>query len=252
MRVEYKMDDAARDAFAGDGPDSSFVRSLITPAPEDYETELIKFIKQSGVIPEGLIRRTGNSIASYDENGKLEHCGIANAGSVEFTYRSKYLRCRDKKTKESLKDNDVIEFTKGELDKTVENDSSDDEDSGITYKAFMEKTYKLKDPDRLVLPCNYIRINYNYPCWREPVTFTIVADDEINGFTRVELMKKCLQRYHLLYYLSTNYNVDEGKISDKPSGLFSGMFNSYTTNGIKSLRYSKERNYWIFECIEYD
>ncbi|ARF11289.1 hypothetical protein Klosneuvirus_1_146 [Klosneuvirus KNV1] len=249
------MDKEEIDEFAGYGPDANFIRSIMTPASEDYESDLIKFIKQSGVIPEGSIKRTDNWISSYDENGKLEGSGIANAGSIELTYKLKYINCRDKKTIELLEDKQIISF----IDESVpsitptENDSSDDEDSGIRYKAYMDKTYKLQDPDIIVHPCSYVNIHYDTPNWKEHATFRIPADDEIKGFTRHELMKKALERFHMLYYIFSNYNIDDGKVNpEKPSCLFHPLLfiNDYTDNGLRCLEYNKEKNYWVFECME--
>lgn len=241
------------DEFAGYGPDAAFIRSIVTPAPEDYETDLIKFIKQSGIIPEGQIKKEGDWISSYDDNGKLEHSGIANAGAIELKYKLKYVKCRDKKTIEALNDKQEILFLDETNNIPNNDDSSDNEYTGITYKSFMDKTYKLQDPDTIVLPCSYINIHFDHPCWQEHVTFRIPAEDEIKGFTRHEIMKRALERFHLIYYIFRNYNVEEGKMnSENPSCLFHPVLwsDEYTTNGLHSLIYNKKHDYWTFDLMK--
>jgi hypothetical protein len=245
------MDNAAIDAFVGNGPDSAFVRSLITPAPEDCDSELVTFIKLSNVIPDGVIKRIGSSIEVYAQNGELEHCGIASPDNIEFSYKTKYIELRDKQTISLLNNNADIQFNDLNMS-TTDSDSDDEHSSGVNYTAFIKNTYKLEDPDTLVLPCSYIDIRYNYPCWKDPVTFTVRADDEIKGFTRLELMKKAMERYHLIYYLSVNYNFGKRIVDGRPSGLFSPGFRDYETNGVQSLVYDEKRKYWIFSCMEYD
>lgn len=249
------MDDAAINAFCGTGPDSSFIRSIITPVPEDYTTDLIKFIKNSGVIPEGCIKISRGSISTYDEDGRFESCGILSVAQIEFAYKSKYIEFRDKKTMASLGNLSSIKF-EDNVNPVVtppSDDSSGDEDtSGIYYKSFINKTYELKDPDDIILKCSYITIHFNHPCCEEHVTFHIKADDEMLGFTRLELLKKAMDRYHLLYYLFLNYSTEEGKICPgKSSYLFAPLISrsDYTDNGLSHLVYDKSKKYWIFSCI---
>lgn len=254
------MDDAAIDAFCETGPDSSFLKSIVTPAKEEYESDLLKFIKDSEIIPEGCIKISKKGISVYKTNGELESWAIASPATIEFTYKYKYIELRDKKTLESIKDNfsivfdDAVKSVVNVHDGSSEEDDSDDAGGdGITYKSFMEKTYELEDPEDLVLPCSYILIHYNNPCWKESVTFHIPADDEMLGFKRLELMKKSMERFHLLYYLFINYNVEEGKINpDRSSYLFHPLISrdEYTDNGLRCLTYNKEKDYWIFKCID--
>ena len=236
--------------FVGNGPDAPFLRAILTPVSLNYESDLVKFVEESGVIPDGIIELNNGGITVYNEDGTLSSSGIASASSIDFHYKYQYLRYRDKNTIGKLKDKDKIPFA----DDAKSSDKSDDESKGIRYQSFIENNYKLNDPDKIIFPCSYIDIHFNSPCWKDHVTFRINAEDEMLGFRRLELMKRALERYHLLYYLFKNYNIEEGKINpENPSYLFSPVLysNEYTDNGLKSLIYNKELNYWVFECIEY-
>ena len=245
MQPDIKSD---IDNFVGNGPDASFLRSILTPAPSNYESDFVKFAKASGVIPDGVIKVEGGLASAYNEDGTLSSCGIASADGIDFHYKYQYVKYHDKSVTGGLKNGDKISF----IDDSDE--SSDEDSGGIRYQSFISKIYKLNDPDTVVLPCSYIDIHFNSPCWRDNVTFKIHAEDEMIGFTRLELMKAALERFHLLYYLFKNYNAEEGRINlNSSSCWFSPVLrvDEYSENGLKSLIYNKEKGYWIFECIEY-
>lgn len=253
------MDEDEISAFVGDGPDSNFIRSILTPAPEDYETDLIRFIKESKVIPEGIIKREGGGITVYEEDGTVSHCGVATAHSIESDYKYTYIKYRDKATIEKLKDADTILFDDENVE-TESGDSGSDEDSlstfsgGLTYDAFMKATFKLNDPDEIVLAAGHMNVHFSYPCWQDQVTFSLCANDPIRGFTRLELATKVMRRFHLLYYLCFNYSVEEGQVNPhKASGLFAPVIreSEYTDNGLAALTYDKKLNRWVVECMEY-
>lgn len=250
------MDKAAIDAFVGNGPDSAFTRSILTPAPDNYENDVIRFIRTSGVVPENAIEISHGCISSYDENGKMIQSGIANAGAIEFVYKQQYERFRNKRTRDSLKDGDAIYFSDKNAPPPEEDESSEEGElvNGLHYKAFMAKTFDLERPDDIVLESSFIDIFYSNPCWKERVTFTIWADDPMKGFTRKELAIKAMQRFHLLYYLCDNYNMEEGKIDPERSTCsFSPVLylNEYTDNGLYSLCYQIEEKRWEFITIDY-
>jgi hypothetical protein len=224
------MDNSAIDAF---GPDSVFLRSLIN------DRELVEF-KQSGVITDSMIKRIGSLITVYTENGEVPDHSFSHLNE-------KYIELRDKHTISSLTNKNYIYFNDLNMVTAEPDDSA--RRTGVKYSAFIKNTYKLEDSDALILPCSYIIIHYCYPCCRDPVTFTIRADDDINGFTRLELMKKAMERYHLIYYLSENYNISKGIVNNKPSGLFSASFNSYESGGVECLFMIKNTNIGYFHTL---
>jgi len=225
--------------------DAKFIESLITPAV-DYDSPKIRFIKNSGVVPEGAIKISKECYVLYDEKGKLLCCGIATAHDIEFVYEQAYVRYRDQQTLDELEDGDVIHFTNlGNANKKY---------TGITYQSYTDRSFDLYDPHNVVLRASHIDVLFSYPCWKDHVTFRINADDKIKGFTRYELMKKVMQRYHLLLYLHMNYDAELGKVdSEHSSGWFSPLLwlDDYTDNGLDCLEYHKNERVWEFVCIDY-
>lgn len=236
------------DSFVGNGPSPDFIRSVITPTEENYETDVIRFIKESGVVPEETISIKNGGVTSYDENGKLIQWSIGNASDIEFIYKQQYERFRNKSTLDSLKDGDTIFFN--------DNNSPQEEGepvNGLSYKSFVNKTFDLENPDDIVLNASYINLFLSYPCWKDHVTFRINANDPFKGFSRKELAVKAMERFHLLYYLCTHYNINEGKIDPgSPSYMFTPVLylDEYIDNGLHSLTYQKKENRWEFTTIE--
>lgn len=254
----------------------------------NYESEEIKTIKESGLIPEDEIKFENGYM--YFNNGGFS---IDTPRERDFHYRIEYIKYNNKKTIESLQDKQTITFY--HPDHVIpESDYSDgDELEGLYYDDFLANKLNLENPDEIVLAQSYIRLHFNSPTYRDHTTFTIHADDEMKGFTRKELAIKCMKYYHMQYYLSQNYDLDKGcfieskainqvynkdsefnqaleenhrknpsmdwlfKESEKtikfPEPIFHPVLynDEYTNNGLKELEYNKENKHWVFICIDY-
>lgn len=228
----------------------------------NYTTDLIDFIKASKIIPENIIQRTSQNISVYSEDGSLLYRYSATPTHIEDCYQKEYVRYRDKKFLSELDDGHYITFDDMNESECIilhqmnEECMDIDHDNirGITYQAFINKTFRLENENEVILPLSHINVHFSYPCSNDNVTFGIVADNPIRGFTRLELATKVMQRFHLLYYLFCNYSLEEGEInSSNSSAIFAPMTTTdeYTDNGLAGLSYDKKLNRWDFECINY-
>jgi len=259
-----------------------------------YESEEMKFIKQSGLVPEDEIKFE-NGYMHFKDGG----FSIDDPWSRDFNYRMKYIKNRNEKTKESLQDKQYINFDHIDYDSDLEDDEwggindANEDKYGYPYQDFLDKKeVSFKNPDEIVLAQSYMELHFNSPTYRDHVTFTLHADDEIKGFTRKELAHKCMQYYHLQFYLCQNYDMNKGcftinkaanQVYNKhselnehleaqhaasgynmdwmnqeppkdfklPEPLFRPVlfYDEYTDNGLCDLEYNKQKEYWIFNCI---
>lgn len=241
-------------------PNPTYFHPLLTPAPDDYETEFIRFVKKSGIIPENVIVREGDKLLIRSKDGTLTYHSKATAFDIDNLYRSEYIRRRDGMTMIGLKDKEKIKFEDTnklkETDVLREEDGyiSDDCENDIYYDDFMSGNYTLEGAKDIAFNHSTISVHFSYPCWDDYVTFQFNANDKIMGFSREELFKKVMQRFHMLRYLSLNYNVDIGGIdSNNPSGIFkcSLYTDDYQGNGISFLEYDEKNNVWDAICINY-
>lgn len=104
--------------------------------------------------------------------------------------------------------------------------------------------------------CN---IYFDWPMSEEYVTFRIMADNKDVGFTRGEIALKAMQKYHMLAFLSNNYDNAEGKIRNEDNHksqtyekVFSNYYwhDGYYGNGLWFLKYEEKFDRWHFECFE--
>jgi hypothetical protein len=120
--------------------------------------------------------------------------------------------------------------------------------------------------NEIILKSSYANIHYGSPFFNSDVTFTLHADDEVEGFTMKELALKVMQRYHLLGFLYKNYNMDEGKIQSESSetDLFTTKPKSdkycfrpvlYDSeifdNGVMGVEYNKDKDHWTIMMYDY-
>ena len=175
------------------------------------------------------------------------------------------IRERDKSTKDSLKHDQTIDFiliSEGTND-LPEINSIDDipEKFVLTYDKFINNNMTvdnlgLINSDDIVLKSSYCNILFSYPVnYNEPIIFSIGADDKKIGFKRKELALKAMQKYHLLYYLYKNYDVEKGEIvlDEKKVTIFepNQCDEEYTQNGLLNLIYDKEKDHWIFNTYKF-
>jgi hypothetical protein len=214
-----------------------------------YESEQITFIKESGLMPEDEIKFEKGYMFFKDGGFSVD-----DPWQREFHYKHTYISNRDKKTKESLQDNQTIKFCNINHNSDDENEDDYENTHGLLYKEFLDNKIELKEPDELVLAQSYISVRFNSPVFRDHTTFTILANDEMKGFTRKELAIKCMKYFHLQYYLCQHYDMNEGCFKqDHGTGLFRPVlyYDEYTENGLSALEYYKEKDYWLFICMDY-
>lgn len=171
----------------------------------------------------------------------------------EYETKYAFIKERDSKTIENLLDGYEIRFMKEGIEYSDEND----EITGIRYSDFivdfMVSGEKLANPNDIVLASSVARLRYSSP--GEGTEFNIRADNEMIGFSRLELATKALKYFHLLYYLYSNFDIDKGQIVESgteiKSKIFSPVFEyEYRDNGLSSLKYDKNKNVW--NCIYMD
>lgn len=175
---------------------------------------------------------------------------------------------KDQETLDALQDNDTIEFVLLPNGKTIDDfrkndiDEHDIETYALLYKRFIDNNMKIDglnlfgDTD-IVLKSSKCDLVINAPAHDYGTVFRLRADDDMIGFTRKELALKVMQRYHLMWYLCQNYNLETGKITDNPEErkeiIFRAtMYDSYWwNNGLICLQYHKNANQWEFICYDY-
>ena len=196
----------------------------------NYESDDIKFIKSTNLIKQDEI--TFNDGYIFWGEGSV---AVDTPFHRDFVYECMYINKRDELVNENLTNESVIDF-----------------DKGISYQNFLNNSYKLEAEDQIVLNSSYINIWFNYPNHAEKVTFTIKADDKIIGFSKKELARKIMQRYHLLYYLTKHYDIDRGVFSENNgTGMFRSIMDwEYTKNGVGRIAYRKDLKVWEIFCID--
>jgi hypothetical protein len=234
------VDKVAPDA-ARDGAFSSWLKRTV-PA-EEYDTEEIRFIKASGLIPEGVITLGNGCVTVRNEDGSLQYAGLCL--DPGWDWRNVYVDYRDKDYRTKLEDEAHIRFE----DETTEKE----EPCGLYLQAFTNGTYKLAKADEVVIPASYANIYFAEPNWEEHVMFKLVASDKMKGFTRAELAIRVMNRWRMMHWLCFNFDLTTGKPDPaKPSHIFAPVLREteYTHNGLEGLRYNKAKDVWVVECIK--
>ena len=191
----------------------------------------------------------------------------------------KLIRKQDKATKKSLVDGQKIAFIRDRaichfkilryLSDGTFGESQDDEDySMIDYQEFLDNNMTIDNlglinKDEVVLKMSYIDILFNSPNFGSDTTFRIMADNELVGFAREELGLKIMQRFHLLYFLFQNYNMERGNIRETPIIHFDTKrqngtcfepiigYQDYSDNGLSHIVYNEDKKIWKFipRCV---
>lgn len=232
---------------------------------EEDDTELVKQIKATGILDSDDI---------VHKNGYM----MNKTGSIlldipylrESNYKQMYIKKRDVKTKQKLENDDQIHFILLPEGKTLDDfdnldDDADLDEYQLRYDKFVKNEMKIDGlnlalADEIVLESSYCNILFDYPNFQSNVAFTVHADDDMKGFTRKELALKAMQRFHMLWYLCTNYDMEKGCVIQKDVTNIpirempfrpTLYLDEYTDNGLLYLLYKKETNQWIFSCCDY-
>jgi hypothetical protein len=189
---------------------------------------------------------------------------------IQITKEMEKMRERDCKVKSQLADKQVITFyCNGYFPKQEDSDDDDDEADTDTYnnryllyERFVENKnnidgLSLNNPDEIVLQLSEIDVYFNTPMSPgNAVMFRISANNKQGGFSRKELALKIMQRYHMLYFLFKNYDMEAGVIKSEPTkydDFFEACFrpicyeSQWTDNGLHSIIYNKDKDCWFFE-----
>ena len=234
--------------------DATFL-SWLTNAPPaaSFDTEEIRFIKASGLIPDGVLKMDATSCSVYDDDGKLLHAGYLQDPGRE--YRQLYVKYRNRAYYAQLADKTRIIFA----DEAAESESDEGNPGskskpGVYLDAFNSGKFRLTNADEVLIPASEMNVHFCSPNWKDHVTFRLVALDEMLGFTRKELGIRIMTRYRMLYWLCFNYNLKSGLPDNaNPSHLFAPVLreSEWSHNGIAGLKYDKKHDRWEVECIEY-
>lgn len=105
-----------------------------------------------------------------------------------------------------------------------------------------------------VLPLERIAVKYPHAC--NPITFTLLADDPMKGFSVSELKTKLHAYYDMMLYVGKHYDPKTRKCSPTPvlantreSMIYFGY--SGGNDGISGVVYNKARNEWCVEQANY-
>jgi len=234
---------------------------------ETDDSDFVKMIKSLNVLDEDDITFKNGYIFSKESPGSF---GLDCTMNRDFYYRITFTKKRDRLTKNSTDNKSTIDFILLPEGTNIENVVDDEydgipDDNVLFYDKFVNNNMSIDNlglhvPDDIVLKSSYCNILFDYPVnYKEHTVFTVHANDEIVGFTRKELALKVMQRYHLMWYLCKNYDVEKGMIvsdelaKERKITIFESNFytSDWTDNGVVSLIYKKETDQWIVNCYEY-
>ena len=225
----------------------------------DDDSELVKKIKSFNVLDDTDLTFKGGYI--FRKSGGF---GLDDPFSRDFEYKCAYINKRDANTKKDLQDKEQIDFIlipNGLTIDDFENEDVDKEEFILEYQKFINNSMKIDglglfQGDNIALNSSYCNVLYKYPMFQNHTVFTIQADDEITGFTKKELALKIMQRYHMLYFLSKNYDIEKGIITQNDMGrkaIFRPVMydDQWSDNGVLCLQYHKDLDQWEFICADY-
>lgn len=224
----------------------------------EYEdSELVKKIKSYGILTEYEDIELVKKIKSY---GTLIVNDISIQGDI--FYRIAYVNKRDKMTVENLKNECVIEFRLHDgkevnifnydtfINKIYEEEDYDNIGDNLVFYDNFVKTMDVNGliyENEIILKCSYINVWFKYPMHDRDVTFKIMADNTIDGFTMKELVLKVMQRYHMLVFMWQNYDIKQGIINPGVKNCFQPFMYDcdWLMNGVVGLEYNKEKDIWM-------
>jgi hypothetical protein len=232
-----------------------FIKEWATPADskdskEYEESDLVKFVKASNIDISGEFTIKDGWLSTQGDDGGFGSLGIASRGMVDLYTRLSFVKKRDEKTRNELKDNTFFKWYFDDWSLRVEHELKKSGLNDTEIKA-LNLTFK---HDKYVLPLSKIAVKY--PHSKNPITFTIMADDELRGFTVDELKEKLFAYYHMLLYMANHYDYRVNKCVDGNGNvpidaqLIKTPF-GYGPDGISGLVYNKLRDEWHVEKSNY-
>lgn len=245
---------------------------------EDDDSDFVKKIKSFNILDsDDLVFKNGWILR------KDGGCSVDNDHNRDFEYKMAYIRKRDLVTKNILRDKDTIDFiVNNDMDNNTNNEITDDlnkecdnesvsgEFSGVMYEDFISANMNINNinlinGDDIVLKSSYCNVLFSYPLFENTVVFRLVADDAIIGFSARELILKVMQRYHLLWFLCQQYDMENGTIisEDEKKERLAGWpkknapfrpvlyYSEWYGNGVMQLEYIKEYDQWDVIMVDY-
>lgn len=225
------------------------------------DSDLVKEIKSFNILTEDDI---------CVKNGWIHvggSCGIDDKFQIDFWYKYAYQKKRDQITIDNLKNDCIIEFTMDTgkevpvfnydtfINKLYNDELSDEDSECILYEEFVKTMTvgKLVYDNEIILKCSYINVHFKYPMRQTDVTFKMMADNEMNGFTLNELALKVMQKYHMLVFMWQNYDLKQGIINPGVHNCFQPFMYEcdWLMNGVTGLQYDKPTNTWEVLLIDY-
>jgi len=228
------------------------------------DSELVKKIKSYGILTEEDISIQGGFIKF---KGGI---GVEMPGDRDFWYSNTYAGKRDEITVVGLQDNCILEFRLHDdcilevpafnydmFINKIYNEAYDNEEFGrnlVFYENFIKNmsVEGLIYENEVVLKCSYINVHFRYPMLQSDVTFKIMADNELDGFTMKELVLKVMQRYHMLVFMWQNYDIKNGIINPTSRNCFKPLVyeSDWTMNAVTGLKYNKTNNTWMVMLLD--
>ena len=197
----------------------------------------------------------------YEHNDFANNVTIDNIVSAidQISSFIKIIHEHDNIELEQLQNNHIIYFNpviSNYVTNSNYSDDSDDENEGIDYKDFVDNNMQLpaiKGKDEIVINMSYANIWFGFPCYGDSPVFKIKANNEKIGFTREELALKIFRRFHMLYFLYKNYDMEKGVISTEiteSKQCFQPLCGEYDycDNGIYGVEYNKTLDRWEVLC----
>jgi len=183
-----------------------------------------------------------------------------------FDIEYNYITNRDKEVKNKLENEHRINFYRNNLPESDDDDYINyTEEKYLYYEEYVNNGMKvdglnLDNPDEIALELSNIYVNFGQPINpNENIIFKITANDELKGFTYSELALKIMQRYHLIYFLFRNWDMEKGVIKETPTDDMkyrdecfhpTCYVGEWIDNGLACLFYNKQSDFWYFEPIK--
>lgn len=208
------------------------------PAPAGYESEAMRYIKSTGVLDgDETIECKEGRLTTYeirDGKKKMVSMGIASKLSLDCAYIQAFLAKRDPQTMATWKEGHFIPLL-------------DDDDEVADGK---NKTINLalgKTATDFILRVSRVPVRFGYPA-RNPVTFTVMADNQLRGFTLGELIVKIERYYAFIEQVGTHWDMESNTLlNSKPSKTPFDVAWDSAGNSIAYLVYSETDKVWNVE-----
>ena len=256
--INLKFDTEVTCGVSGEQEKITSESKSVREHSEDDDSDFIKRLKATGLVSTNDFQWIDGYIVQPGQ------CMIVDTHKFrDMMYKLLYIKRRDQQTRDKLIDKQFIRFIIGEECKDEERDEEREkcDNEYMMYEDFIKNGMKIENlarADDLMLACSKCDICFDYPC-KDSVIYTIRANDEIVGFTRKELALKVMQLYCMMAFNYKNYDKTTAQITNMesmpknaPQRIFSPINDEeWEENGMGGIRYNKEKDYWVCQCLHY-